>query len=357
MKRLIRKKIIIGKKAFSLIELSVVIVILSIMITGLLSIAVNSAANDKIKRSKENMDLIYKALGAYLLENGALPCPAAITSVKSTNKNYGKAGTAGTCADQNGVYIDSTVSAVAYGMVPIADLGLSSSVAEDGFGNKFTYIVSKGFTDPNLTITTSGFGSIFPATGFTVPTAGFITIRENIGGSFQVNTNDAIFAIISHGGNKTGGFGVNVSNPTQVVSPIDADEQNNYATTFSGSSNGTAVFYNTNNYLSLSAINSDTFDDIILYKARNSMVSDFDALSLIACPATSGSTVGADNLTIFATTFSWPVSRYNQIVPSTVQCPVGYQARVKYPTRRCGAFGLWETSPANNGVINPCSNT
>ena len=87
------------------------------------------------------------------------------------------------------------------------------------------------------------------------------------------------------------------------------------------------------------------------------MVSDFDALSLIACPATSGSTVGADNLTIFATTFSWPVSRYNQIVPSTVQCPVGYQARVKYPTRRCGAFGLWETSPANNGVINPCSNT
>jgi len=350
----------IHKKGYSLVELSIVVIILSVLVSGGLSIITGSANNSKIRITRERMNEVYKAMGNYLLANGALPCPASILEIKSSSSTYGTAGTTvGVCNVGAGVYAGSAgLSAnLVYGMVPVQTLGLSADMAEDAFGNKFTYIVSKGFTDPNLTITTSGFGSIFPATGFTVPTAGFITIRENIGGSFQVNTNDAIFAIISHGGNKTGGFGVNVSNPTQVVSPIDADEQNNYATTFSGSSNGTAVFYNTNNYLSLSAINSDTFDDIILYKARNSMVSDFDALSLIACPATSGSTVGADNLTIFATTFSWPVSRYNQIVPSTVQCPVGYQARVKYPTRRCGAFGLWETSPANNGVINPCSNT
>jgi len=51
-------------------------------------------------------------------------------------------------------------------------------------------------------------------------------------------------------------------------------------------------------------------------------------------------------------TYSWPESSYNQVVRSTTACPAPYTTTVGYPTRRCGAFGVWESS-----VINPCTNT
>ncbi len=355
MKRLIRKKIIIGKKAFSLIELSVVIVILSIMITGLLSIAVNSAANDKIKRSKENMDLIYKALGAYLLENGALPCPAAITSVKSTNENYGKAaGTAGTCADQNGVYIDSTVSAVAYGMVPIADLGLSSSVAEDGFGNKFGYFVDKNFTNKSYV----GY------TGNTVNYTGFDVLN-----SFDVLNNryfakePAIFAIVSYGANKYGTFNANSASQNTNTSP-SLKENSNYPVNFVDVADpqpNTAIFTLTTNrvalYISETSETSAVMDDIILYKTRNNLIRDFQAFSLIKCPIKNVET-GTD-VTYNSVPMYWDIGgEYGQIVLSDTNCPPGLLNTVQKPGRRCGAFGQWEVggaNPSSTGIAIPCT--
>lgn len=351
MKRLIRKKIIIGKKAFSLIELSVVIVILSIIITGLLSIAVNSAANDKIKRSKENMDLIYKALGAYLLKNGALPCPAAITSVKSTNENYGKAGTAGTCADQNGVYIDSTVSAVAYGMVPIADLGLSSSVAEDGFGNKFGYFVDKNFTNKSYV----GY------TGNTVNYTGFDVLNNS---RYLANSIDpAIFAIVSYGANKYGTFNANSASQNTNTSP-SLKENSNYPVNFVDVADpqpNTATFTLTINrvalYISETSETSAVMDDIILYKTRNNLIRDFQAFSLIKCPIKSVET-GTD-VTYNSVPMYWVIGgEYGQIVLSDTNCPLGWLNTVQKPGRRCGAFGQWEVggaNPSSTGIAIPCT--
>lgn len=345
------------KTAFSLLELSIVIIIISILIVGSMSASMTAINNAKYKVTRDRMAEIYKAMGNYLLINKALPCPASLKNMKSdsaTGANYGVAAptaTPGTCA-LDGVFIGGMSSSLAYGMIPVQALGLNADMAEDGFGNRFTYIVSKGFTDVSVASTSSGFGSVSPASGFTVPTAGFITLKESLGNSvFQTNTNDAVFAIISHGANKYGAFNNNAL--TQNAASADADEQENYGTSFVDGG-GTADTVTISSYLVPSAVNSDVFDDVIFYKTRNNLLLDYSAMSLIVCPAIAANTDTSYVIAASPSPFAWPQSYYGQVVASTVTCSsvdASYTTTVTYPTKRCGAFGVWQS-----GAINPCTN-
>lgn len=348
MKNSVCKKNIISKKAFSLIELSVVIVVLAIVVTGLLSISINAAVNDKTKKSKDNIDQIYKAMGAYLLKNNHLPCPAPITSVKSTAVLYGKAsGTAGTCADEDGVYSHQNL---VYGMVPIRDLEIPKQLAEDGFGNKFGYLVYKEFTDTALFGTASS-------------NARGIDVKNNTT-SLVASTELAMFAIISYGANKYGAF--NANSATQNSASTLAAEQANYPTSLDNSpvspSPNTATFStSTTNKITLNASSTTTssvFDDIVFFKTRNDMVRDFDGFFLIKCPAVPAS-AGSNAVSYYNATpiyMSWTSGgSYGQIVLSDIECPTGWKTTVKYPGRRCGAFGQWEVGGAYDGTGDPTS--
>ncbi len=345
MKRVIRKKIIIGKKAFSLIELSVAIVILSIVVAGILSVTTNAVTNDKTKKSKDNIDLIYSALGVYLLKNGSMPCPAPITSVKSTDADYGySTGNSGLCTNQDGVY--SHQNSV-YGMVPIKNLGLPSDVAEDGFGNKFGYLIYKDFTDSSLFGTSSS-------------NARGIDIKNNTT-SLVASTELAMFAIISYGANRYGAF--NANSATQNSASSDSNEIANYAVPETGK---TATFSNsTANQIIInasSATTSSVFDDIVFFKTRNDMVRDFNALFLIKCPVVTAS-AGDVNAVYFGTTyFAWTKSsgiyggQYGEAATSNTECPNGWKKTVKWPTRRCGAFGQWEAGGvSSSSIAAPCT--
>jgi len=349
------------KTAFSLLELSIVILIVAILIVGSMSASVVAINNAKYKVTKDRVKEIYKAMGSYLLVNKALPCPASITDLKS-NSSYGESGTEpGVCNAGSGVYaggFGSLAEDLVYGAIPIKALGLSADMAEDGFGSKFTYVVSAAFTNPDISDDNDrGFGNIYPASGFTEATAKFITVKENLGGSsFQTDTNEAIFVIISHGNNKSGAF--NSNSATQNSASTDEDEQNNYATAFTGSSGGTANFYSSNNYFTSSSPNSDVFDDVVFYKTRNAMLMDFDALSLIVCGSTatnnSNDNHGDYLISGSLTEFIWPQTYYDQIAVSTTSCSTAdaaYITTVTYPTKKCGAFGVWQA-----GAINPCTN-
>jgi prepilin-type N-terminal cleavage/methylation domain-containing protein len=76
-------------KAFSLLELSIVILIASILVTGALSVSSSMTDERKIIITKDRMDVIYKALGTFLLKNKRLPCPASLLEIKSTSTTYG----------------------------------------------------------------------------------------------------------------------------------------------------------------------------------------------------------------------------------------------------------------------------
>lgn len=307
------------KKAYSLIELSIVILIISILISGALTVFSGSANNTKITITKTRIDEIYKALGGFLLANGRLPCPASVIAIKSTDTTYGTEGTAtGNCTAGGGVYASGSSNLV-YGLVPVKTLGLPNEYAEDGFEGKIAYIVEKNFT------TSSTFKN--------ATATATMTLSEFTGGVSQVITNDAILALVSYGVNKSGTF--NANGTVQNSRSSDSSEMENDL----GASNA----FDKN--LVFNAPDSDVFDDIVFYKTRNSLVSDFDALPLVNCLA--------DTLSLSypgAATYSWPESSYNQVVRSTTACPAPYTTTVGYPTRRCGAFGVWESS-----VINPCT--
>jgi prepilin-type N-terminal cleavage/methylation domain-containing protein len=320
------------KKAFTLIELSIVVLIISVLISGGLQVSINAMNNAKIKTTRDRMNEIYKALGNYALANKRLPCAASITDLKSSSSTYGNEPL--TCSSATaGIYTSANASNLIYGMVPIKALGLSLDMAEDGFGNKFAYVVDTNFAKTD--------GSAFSSYSS-------IAIKENQGGSIDQTivpasgasvSDGAIFAIISHGQNQLGAFPSNSSNMnTRSSDPKEQDNDLGAATT-------SPTF--DSNFFSF-AKNSDTFDDMIFYKSRNLFLLDFTALFLVKCAPTATNSGDVTNCT--GGTCAWPETYYNQIAISTTTCVSPYTTTVRYPTKRCGAFGVWQA-----GAISPCT--
>lgn len=327
------------RKAFTLIELSIVIIIISILITGALSVSVNAINNAKSKVTKERMVEIYKALGSYLLSNKRLPCPAPITDTKSGSATYGTASSTALCASTSGVSQSSSASNLVRGMVPVKTLGLSLDMAEDGFGDKFEYIVDKNYTVASSgTVPSNGAGDFGTSSTSNIiiyekPGSSAVQLTSVSGTDALNNNTAALFVIISFGGNKSGAYGYDSASRNPLSS--DSEESSNLPTSISDNTSYGANFY-------ISSGNSDVFDDVLMYKSRNSLVSDFNSLSLIPCQSTTESLYGG--------TISWPLAWYDQIVAaSSPTCAsLNYNAGPTEPTKRCGAFGVWDV------VINPC---
>jgi prepilin-type N-terminal cleavage/methylation domain-containing protein len=299
-------------KAFSLIELSIVIVIISILLTGALSVSITSVNNAKIKLTNDRIDAVYKALGTYLLINKMLPCPAPM-NLDRNNAGYGTSNTGASCTTTAGVYLSTTAGAtnLIYGAVPTKTLELPSEFAEDGFGSKIAYILHKDFTT-TITATTGGHVVTSPYN----PASPIIQIKENP--AALVTTQYAILALVSYGANKSGAFGANSTSQNTVST--DTDELDNSPGTITGTG---ATFDNT--LISVSN-NSDLFDDIVFAKTRTQMINDFNALPVIRC-----TTPGA--------AFTATSADYDQVIYATSACAAPNDSRRL--TKKCTAFGVW----------------
>lgn len=312
------------KKAYSLTELSIVILILSILLSGSLTAFNKYDNNAKIKITQYRLKEVYKSMGAFLMSNGMLPCPASIIDSKIANSTYGvQVGSGANCVG-TGVYQSTTATNLVYGMIPVSTLKLPSEMAEDGFGNKFTYIIDKRFAT-----SASSFDTTSPT--------GIITVKSKQPNAVDqtINTN-IIFVIISHGANKYGSFAA--KSTSQATRSSDSEELENDATTFDNSAK-TAVFDNNIYY---SSDSSDVFDDIIFFKARAPIIFDFDIASLIHCQGYSE--------TLYGTTITWPSAEFGQTVLASTACPnsATYNYGSKYPSRKCGFGGSWL------GIVHNC---
>jgi type II secretory pathway pseudopilin PulG len=229
-------------RAFSLVELSILIMIISVILAVVLSNQVASATNFKVKTSQDRIALINKALENFVAKNKRLPCPAAI-NLTQTDATYGNEGN---CTANSGVFVSGSK---VYGMVPTKALGLSIATSLDGFGNKFGYIVDSNFkaASPNP---------------FSGASAGSIVVK-----SFGVQLTDvssnAVFAIISYGANGNHAYGANST--TAAANSTNIYEQQN------GPSGSYLV-----NYSSTAA----TFDDIVFYKDKDNFLRDANASTL-----------------------------------------------------------------------------
>ncbi len=331
------------KKAFSLLELSIVITIIAILVTGALSVSVNDINQKKIEITNARIQEIYKALGNYLAINKRLPCPASPQVAKSTS-NY---GTEVDCSNSSptsaiGIWRSESSANIWYGMIPIRALGLSSDFAEDGFGSKFSFFIVKGFASND---SSTGFSTNHANTYDGNGTTNRIRIHEKFSSTVREITNQAMFAIISHGPNKSAGFF-----PNGTVQNSLSTDPSEYSNSVNGSLDviiGIANLYNydavTNSYpLMLTDTTKSIFDDIVFYKTREEMLIDFNLYNLIPCPAQTFTNLGYNN-SISTTSFAWAQGSYNEISASTNACPSNMLKGIKYPTRRCGPFGVWNS--------------
>ncbi len=322
----------INKTAFSLIELSIVILIIAAIAALTLANNINNNLTQKNKLTNDRIREIYKAMGIYLAKNGKLPCPAPINLTRD-NANYGKAASTCTSAPSSGSGYwqssDSVSSNVYYGAVPIRNLELSSYFAEDGFGSKFGYAIISGFTD------STKFGTSNNSTNGTYAISGGsdrLVIKELLTNGTSQITNDAMFVIISYGANKSGAF--DAMSTTQNTASSVTEELNNTGTLSTGAGSTNAfdkIFYS-------SSISSG-FDDIVFYKSRTDMVQDFNLMYLLFCDTSSGAITDAKSTT---GSFTWNIStaRYGGIYAAT-SGTCNNPTAVTYPARRCGLNG-WE---------------
>ena len=307
--------------AFTLVELSAVVLIIALLIFGTISSSSTIANNVKENTTKDKMSVIYEALGNFLLLNKRLPCPASISLAKG-NINYGKEvrnSSTFECSG-DGVYSSNSVGSLSlvFGMIPTFDLNISADFAEDAFGNKISYFIDQNFTynyisnlDSSLSV--SSFG--------TANYKDTISIKsKNEQGEISVN-NDAIIALVSSGIN---GFGSFKNNGVQNSRSTIAEELENDVTNLESTlERFNKIFYS-------DFENEENFDDIVFFKTRNDFVQNFNLLSLIPCKGNDVTDSDFGNKTSVY---------YGQKLEASNSCPFGTETIKK--TLKCDAFGRW----------------
>lgn len=313
------------KSAFSLIELSVVILIISILAAGAMSFSTVALLNSKTKVTNDKMKAIYNALGTFVAKNYRLPCPASLKLTKS-NAGYGAEAGSNNCTEGDGIYSSTLESELIYGMVPVKALGLADEMAEDGFGTKIAYIVNANLTKAEYPSETDDSGFSFSETD-----------DEKLVKIYQLPSTNEIdnnaFVLISHGANKYGGVNSN-SNSQNNISGADSYEVSNILTnitenvapTIDTASFGVISGFANHVVITAQNSNSDIFDDIVFFKSREQILQDFNLGFLLPC--TSDTDNHRENTGI-------DVAYSGQLKYGTTNC---VDPSSQIPSQRCAPF-------------------
>lgn len=190
------------RKAFSLAEMSVVLVIIGAIAASALSVAINSDYYTKKNETENKMIRIEEALAGFLKTNRRLPCPAdgTLTTV-DTNFGLERTGVNITINCTHNFNNSNPTTGVWGGVVPVVTLQLPDDYMFDGWGRRINYVVDANFTrnESSTGVTCSGSGD----NCFRGDTAGAITVQDADGGN---RTTEAVFVLFSNGENGHGAF-------------------------------------------------------------------------------------------------------------------------------------------------------
>ena len=264
------------KRGYTLVELSIVILVISLLMAGVFSMATGSINSSKVALTNQKMKEIYKSMGTYLMINKRLPCPASLARSKIDDVDYGKEerdDANGNCGT-SGVYASSGsgLSNFIIGAVPIKSLNLASEFAEDGYENKLNYVIDKRFTKNFIPPTSGALNDSFGTVGTGIE---LMSAKENQVAGSALLSDKVMFLLISHGPNGYGSFSSATDQQNADVGN-DVDELENQIKLSS-----TPNF--DNNFI-VNSYKSDIFDDVVMYKTRSNFIQDFSANNLISCP-------------------------------------------------------------------------
>jgi len=199
---------------FSLIELTIVLVIVALLSSGL--ILGITAQRDAIANqdAQHQLDTAREALLGFAITNGRLPCPATPT-LPSADANAGKEN----CSSQHGV-------------LPWATLALPET---DPWGQRLTYYANSNFT---ATIAAGATAA------FTLDTAGNASIKESLSaGNDLASALPAV--IVSHGSRGAGAY---QNSGSQISGAVGEEAENSDADT-----------------LFIAHTPTQTFDDLVIW--------------------------------------------------------------------------------------------
>jgi prepilin-type N-terminal cleavage/methylation domain-containing protein len=318
---------IISPKAFSLVELSVVILITSILITGAITVSKTGIRKANIQTTQDKMAEINRALTRFVALNRRLPCPADITKY-STSSGFGaEVGTAGTCGGTGtrttNPIVSNQVGLFAYGMVPVNALELPNDMAQDGFGTKFYYVVDASSTATTpLPLDPGGIYTGFEATPSTAQ-GSYTGNTGYFGDPLKIYITDyglttstaALFVLISNGPNKFGGFNFNSANSN--IAPTSTDELKN--------------IYGADGYIFANTSTDKIFDDILLFRTKSQIIYDA-GMQFIICSGNPGSGGWGNSGESLYNSAYWRSTFYGNAPVAVTNCA---------STRYCGPYGIW----------------
>ncbi len=351
------------QKGFSLIEITIVIVIVAIIGTVSLVSIGNVMDNQKLVITKNRLDKIKNAVNNYFLKNKRLPCPADPTLTDVTAGNENTTGTVG-CLGINNNTTDSRIFAsgtnFVQGAIPVTTLGLANEDLYDGFGRKIDYVVNTAYTpaagianivnvldsDPrNLTFSAgTACDPTYNASGlaqYSSDTDCIMISASNL--NLEVENKTAIveagrvaYAVISHGKNGIGAYTKEGQRGQTVSTNSDATLENRHIIPATGIRAG-----------SNKLVNSDPaiggLDDIIRYGSLYDIIVSQNMNSYVKCPK---------HTTIQSTdpnpTHNWAETLPNNTISAVYAGPTNHACATQtgdaYQSiylRTCNSLGVW----------------
>lgn len=169
-------------KGFSLLELSIVLLIVALLAGGLLPSLSGQRSNSERQEARQQLDSARDTLLAFAIVHGRLPCPAPAALGRS------EAGAG------------NEDCSLTHGVLPWVNLGLPET---DPWGQRITYFAAAGFTRAPGTDELAGFDL---ATGVAPNNSGLADIRNlALNGNNKIAI-DIAAVLVSHGRNAAGAY-------------------------------------------------------------------------------------------------------------------------------------------------------
>ena len=132
-----------GQAGFTLVELTIVLLIVSILIGGMMTMLSTQVDQRNWNDTQSRLDAARDAILGYAIANGRLPCPANSNSAGAEVQTSGICGASGNAYD----YYGGVVGSVTYGLMPAVTVGYqpvdAQGFAVDGWSNRIRYAVSR----------------------------------------------------------------------------------------------------------------------------------------------------------------------------------------------------------------------
>ena len=250
------------KSAYTLLELSIVLVILGFTAMTFLGVVDSYVRVNKYQVTFQRLEAIELKILKYFKNNRGLPCPASQTT-SSESSGFGEDGDPCNSASTTGVcpnaaeYVDSGSTRGYQGSIPVVSLGMPASYMYDGWGRRFTYYVASNLVckdGTNLNMYFYQNESYLPV----------VSNKPSVDGSSQHDYEANAYVVLSHGVNGYGGYtkaGVQVSEVNASSDEVEnADGDMNFVYNY---------------------FRPKEMDDILLFKTKWQLMLDFGELDYI----------------------------------------------------------------------------